>query len=186
MQPTCSHFSSLQFLNREGRWGATDDFATSFLHFSLFSTAPWDLANSRPVHSLMLSSHLFLGLSCLLPPFPVPCTMVLARPDARESWPNHCSLLLFTMVRSSCGPIVYWTYMQQHCKVLRFSLSQKLQHTLLQKDINRRLSVNIKSRGADFTEKAHVGSGLQSFQPLRRFWSVLREDARNSYNCCCN
>ena len=42
-------------LNREGRWGTTDDFATSFLHFSLFSTAFWDLANSRPVHSLMLS-----------------------------------------------------------------------------------------------------------------------------------
>ena len=30
-----------------------------FLHFSLFSTSPWDLANSRIVHSLMLSSHLF-------------------------------------------------------------------------------------------------------------------------------
>ena len=26
-------------LDREGRWGTTDDFATSFLHFSLFSTA---------------------------------------------------------------------------------------------------------------------------------------------------
>ena len=42
-------------LNREGRWGTTDDLATSFLHFSLFSTALWDLANSRPAHSLMLS-----------------------------------------------------------------------------------------------------------------------------------
>ena len=52
--------SSHLFLNREGRWGTTDDFATSFLHFSLFSTAFWDLANSRPVHFLMLSSHLFL------------------------------------------------------------------------------------------------------------------------------
>ena len=61
------------FLNREGRWGTTDDFATSFLHFSLFSTAIWDLPNSRPVHSLMLSSHLFLCLPCLLPPFTVPC-----------------------------------------------------------------------------------------------------------------
>ena len=26
-------------LNREGRWGTTDDFATSLLHFPLFSTA---------------------------------------------------------------------------------------------------------------------------------------------------
>ena len=47
-----------QSLNHEGHWGTTDDFATSFIHFSLFSTALWDLANSRPVHSLMLSSHL--------------------------------------------------------------------------------------------------------------------------------
>ena len=70
-------------LNREGRLGTTDDFTTSFLHFSLFSTALWDLANSRPVHSLM--SHLFLCLPCLLPPFTVPCKMVLARSDERET-----------------------------------------------------------------------------------------------------
>ena len=43
-----SHLS----LNREGRWGTTDDFATSFPHFSLFSTALWDLANSRPDWSI--------------------------------------------------------------------------------------------------------------------------------------
>ena len=65
-------------LNHEGRWGTTDDFTTNFLHFSLFSTALWNWANSRPVHSLMLSSHLFLCLPCLLPPFTVPCKMVLA------------------------------------------------------------------------------------------------------------
>ena len=47
------------FLNRQSRWGTTDDFTTGFLHFSLFSTAPLDLANFRPVHSLMLSSPLF-------------------------------------------------------------------------------------------------------------------------------
>ena len=56
-------------LNREGRWGKTDDFATSFLHFYLFSTALLDLANSRRVHSLMLSSHLFLCLPRLLSRF---------------------------------------------------------------------------------------------------------------------
>ena len=66
------HHHHHQSLNREGRWGTTDDFATNFLHFSLFSTALWDLANSRPVLSLMLSSHLFLCLPCLLPPFTVP------------------------------------------------------------------------------------------------------------------
>ena len=28
-------------LNREDCWGTADDFSTSFLHFSLFSTALW-------------------------------------------------------------------------------------------------------------------------------------------------
>ena len=56
-------------LNHGGRWGTTDDFTTSFPNFLLFSTALWDLANSRPVHSLMLSSHLFFCLLCLLFPF---------------------------------------------------------------------------------------------------------------------
>ena len=49
--------------------GTTDDFATSFLHFPLFSTALWDFANSSPVHSLTLSSHFLSCLPCLLPPF---------------------------------------------------------------------------------------------------------------------
>ena len=34
----------------------------SIFPWSLFSTALWDLANSRPVHSLMLSCHLFFRL----------------------------------------------------------------------------------------------------------------------------
>ena len=98
-----SHLS----LNRKGCWGTTDDF-TSFLHFSLFSTTLWDLANSRPIHSLM-SSHLFLCLPCLLPPFIVPRKMVLTRPDEHETWPYQCSLHLFIMVRRSlCGPIACW------------------------------------------------------------------------------
>ena len=81
------HHHHHQSLNREGRWGTTDDFATSFflLFLSTFSTALWNLANSRPVHSLMLSSHLFLCLPCLLHPFAVPCKMVLARTDERET-----------------------------------------------------------------------------------------------------
>ena len=104
-----THHYHHQSLNREGRWGTTDDFETSFLHFSLFFTALWDLPNSRPVHSLMLPSHLFLCLTCLLPPFTVPCEMVLARPDERETWPYHSSLRLFTIVRrSSCGPVACW------------------------------------------------------------------------------
>ena len=105
-----SHLS----LNREGRWGTTDDFATSFLHFSLFSIALWDLANSRPVHSLMLSSHLFLCLPYLLLPFTVPCKMVLARPDERDTWPYYCSLRLLTVVRSSCSLNTCWILASWH------------------------------------------------------------------------
>ena len=56
-------------LNHRGHWGTTDDFMTSSPHFSLFSTALWDLAKSRPIHSLMLSSHLFFHPPCLLPIF---------------------------------------------------------------------------------------------------------------------
>ena len=109
--PFCHHYHHHhhQSLNREGRWGTTDDFTTSVPHFSQFSTALWDLANSMPVHSLMLSPHLFLCLPCLLPLFSVPCKMVLVRPDERETRPYHCSFRLFTMVRmSSCGRITCW------------------------------------------------------------------------------
>ena len=113
----CFHFPTHhhhhQSLHREGHWGTTHDFTTSFLHFSLFSTALWEFVNYRPVHSMMLSSHLFLYLPCLLPPFAVPCKMVLARPDEWETCPYHCSLHLITMVRkSSCGLIACWILAQ--------------------------------------------------------------------------
>ena len=118
------HHYHHQSLNLEGRLGTTDDFATTFFHFTLFSTALWDLPNSRPVHSLMLSSHLFLCPPCRLPPFSVPCKMVLARPDERETWPYHCSLHLFTIVRrSSCGPVACWilartSSLYERCSIL--------------------------------------------------------------------
>ena len=86
------HYHYHLSLKREGRRGTTDDFTTSFLHLSMFSTTLRDLANSRPVHSLMLSSHLFLWLPCLLPPFTMSCKKVLARPDERATCPYHCSL----------------------------------------------------------------------------------------------
>ena len=78
-------------LTVRGHWGNTEDLTTTFLHFPLFSTAFLDLANSRPVHSLMLSSRLFLCLPCLLPPLTLPCKMVLARTDEWVTWPYHCS-----------------------------------------------------------------------------------------------
>ena len=86
------HFSlsSHLSLNREGHWDTTYDFATSFIHFSLFSTAFWDLANSRPIHSLTLSSHIFLCLPCLHP------SLCLARwflPDLMSGRHGHTTAL---------------------------------------------------------------------------------------------
>ena len=71
---------------------------------------------SQPVSSIFPCSplpsgtfHFFLCLPCLRPPFTVPCKMVLARPDERETWPYHCSVRLFPMVwGSSCGPAACW------------------------------------------------------------------------------
>ena len=84
-----------------------------FSIFLFLFTALWDLANSRSVYSLMLSSHLIFCLPCLLSPFTVPCKVVLARPDERETCPYHCSLRPFTMVRrSSCGTIACWILVQ--------------------------------------------------------------------------
>ena len=94
---------------RDVGWGTTDDFTTSFLHFSLFPTALWDLVNSRCVHSLMLSSHHVFSLPCLLPLFIVPCKVVLARPDEQETCSYHFSLRLLVRT-SSCGPIARWIF----------------------------------------------------------------------------
>ena len=44
--PSC--FSPFTYpFNQRGCWGTKDNFTTSFLHFPLFSTALWDLANAR-------------------------------------------------------------------------------------------------------------------------------------------
>ena len=60
-------------LNREGCFSTSDDFTTSLLCFSLFSTALWDLPNSRPIYSLTLCS----------PPLPL---------SALSSFLFHCAL----------------------------------------------------------------------------------------------
>ena len=89
-------------LNREGRLGTTDDLTTSFLHFPLFPmpSGTWPTPGLS-IPWCCLNSHFFLCLPCPLPLFTVPCKMVLARPDERETRPYHCSLRLFTMVRRS-------------------------------------------------------------------------------------
>ena len=90
-----SHHHHHLSLNRDGRWGTTDDFTTSFLYFSLFSTALWDLANSRPIHFLMLSSHLFHSLLFLLP-----LSLCLARwfwPDLMNGRHDHTSAVCVSL-----------------------------------------------------------------------------------------
>ena len=82
----------------EGRRGTTDKFATIPLHLDLFSAALVELAKSIPVHSLILSSHLFfcLPLFLFLFPFTVPCGIVFAKPEDIETWPNHLSFRFLT------------------------------------------------------------------------------------------
>ena len=62
-------------------WGTTVAFTTHFPHSSRFSAVRSMTLQSRPVHSLMLSSHRFLCLPLRFPPCTVPCRIVLASPD---------------------------------------------------------------------------------------------------------
>ena len=55
----------------EGRRGTTDKFATTPFQLDLFSAALVELTKSIPVHSLILSSHLFFCLPLFLFPFTV-------------------------------------------------------------------------------------------------------------------
>ena len=88
------------------RWGATDDLATSSLHSSRLSAFLMAAPNVMPVHSGMLSSHLFFCLPRLLPPCTLPCRIVLASPVDLVTCPYHFSLRRFTAVkRSSWGPM---------------------------------------------------------------------------------
>ena len=100
------YFLSYLSCSLADRWGTTVDFTTSFLHSSRFSAFRSMIFHSRPVHSLMLSSHHFLCLPLRLPPWTVPCRIVLASPDDHVTCPHHFSLCLFAEVRrSSYGPM---------------------------------------------------------------------------------
>ena len=84
-------FYSILFypITLEGRRGTTDEFATIPFHLVLFSAALVELAKSIPVHTLILSSHLFFCLPLFLFPLTVPCRIVIAKPEDLEKWPNH-------------------------------------------------------------------------------------------------
>ena len=64
------------------------------------------LPNPNPVHSDVLSSHLFFCLPFLLLPYTVPCRIIFASPVDLVICPYHLNLRFLTMViRSSYGPI---------------------------------------------------------------------------------
>ena len=88
-----------------GRRGTLDEFATISFHLVLFSAALVELAKSIPVHSLILSSHLFFCLPLFLFPFTVICRSVFAKPEDLETWPNHLSFRFLTRVsdKGVCG-----------------------------------------------------------------------------------
>ena len=85
----------------EGRRGTRDEFATFLSHLVLFSAALVELAKSIPVHSLILSSHLFFCLPLFLFSSTVPSRIVFAKPEDLVTWPNHLSFRFLTRVRSS-------------------------------------------------------------------------------------
>ena len=88
------------------RWGATDVLATSSLHSSRLSAFLMAAPSVKPVHSGMLSSQLFFCLPRVLPPWTVPCKIVLGSPDDLVMWPYHLSLRCLTVVRRfSSGPM---------------------------------------------------------------------------------
>ena len=95
----------------EGRRGTTYEFATTPFHLVLFSAPLVKMAKSIPVHSLILSSHLFFCLPLFLSPFTVPCMIVFAKPEDLETWPNHLSFRFLTRVgTSSYSPMAAWTF----------------------------------------------------------------------------
>ena len=96
-----------------GRRGTTDVFSTIPFHLDMFSAALVELAKSIPVHSLILSSHLFFCLPLFLFPFTVPCRIVFAKPEDLETWPNHLSFRFLTRVRSSSySPMAAWIFLR--------------------------------------------------------------------------
>ena len=72
----------------EGRRGTTNE----------FTTIPF---KSIPVHSLILSSHLFFCLPRSHFPFTVPCRIAFAESEDLETWPNHLSFRFLTRFRGS-------------------------------------------------------------------------------------
>ena len=96
--------------------------ASRMIGQSLFSILlcfqPFERASPifKPVHSDILSSHLFFCLPFILPPCTVPCTIIFASPVDLVICPYHLNLRFLTVViRSSYGQIT--------CLILFFTSS---------------------------------------------------------------
>ena len=86
-------------------------------HLSL-SSATLGISIPIPVHSLMLSSHLFCYLARLLAPFTFSCRIVFVMPEDLEMWPYHLCFRFLTMVRrSSCTPAASWILLRTSSSV---------------------------------------------------------------------
>ena len=82
------HFYSILFypIALESCRDTTDEFATIPFHLVPFSAALVELAKSIPVHSLILSFHLFFCLPFALCPYTVPCMIAFAKPETTSDF----------------------------------------------------------------------------------------------------
>ena len=110
-----TNFYSILFysITLEGCWGTTDEFATIPFHLVLFSAALVEMAKSIPVHSLILSSHLFFCLPLFLFPFSPVGLSLLNQKTLRHgqtilafvSWPGSgVRHILHWLLGSFCEP----------------------------------------------------------------------------------
>ena len=77
-------------------------------HCGFYNQLPLSSLLSRPVHSLMLSSHRFLCLPLCLPLCTIPCRIVLASPDDLVMCLYHFNLHLFAeVIFSSYGLMAF-------------------------------------------------------------------------------
>ena len=96
LTPLCLHLHLRLSRSLYHRWATTVDSIIIFLHSLRFSAFSSMLFHSRPVHSMMLSSHRFLCLPLRLL-CTVPCRIVSASLDDLVTGLYHFSLRLFNM-----------------------------------------------------------------------------------------
>ena len=97
----------------EGCRGTTDEFATVPFHLVLFSAALVELAKSIPVHSLILSSHLFFCLPLFFFLSLRPVGLSLLNQKTLRHGQTIFSFRFLTRVRSSSySPMAAWIFLR--------------------------------------------------------------------------